>query len=181
MARLRVIFDHYEGAGDLFERAVEAVGKVGDDFGIALASHNLAMARLAAGDVAAARTVIESVLERRGSGEITYAGDDALDVLARIEHAEGRPERAIALLAAADGVRRRTHIPLWPPALERHERLLAELRSRVGDAAFDEAYARGTTVDADGAAEIALRLASGATASPAPAARGSSLSARRAS
>jgi predicted ATPase len=164
MTRLRVIFDRYEGAGDLFERAVAAVGQVGDEFGVALASHNLAMARLAAGDVAAARGVIDRVLEQRRSDGITFAGDDALDVLARIEHAEGEHQRAIALLAAADALRKRSDVPLWPPALERHEQLLADLRATVGDDAFETAYARGAMVDVDEVDEIALRLSSSVAA-----------------
>jgi predicted ATPase len=156
MGRLRVVYDRYEGAGELFERALAAVERVGDELGITLALENLAMARLAAGDLAAARATMDRVLEHRRSAGITYAGDDALDILARVEHAEGRDERAIALLAAADALRRRLHTPLWPPALERHERLLAELRETVGDAAFEAAYARGEALDVADAQELAL-------------------------
>ncbi len=169
MSRLRIVFDRYEGAGDLFERALAAVERVGDEFGLALASGNLAMARLADGDVAAARALIGRVLEQRRSEGITYASDDVLDILARIEHADGEHEPAIALLAAADSLRQRLHTPLWAPALERHERLLAELRAAVGDAAFEAAYARGATLDVDEVKEIAPDLASGTEHSPAPA------------
>jgi hypothetical protein len=160
MARLRVVFNHYDGARDLFERAVTAVELVGDDLGIALASGDLAMAKLAAGDVTAARAVMDRLLEHRHSTGIAYAGDDTLDILARVEHAEGEHERAIALLAAAEVLRERLHTPLWPLALERQERLLAELREIVGDAAFEAAYTRGATVDADDVQEIVLRLGS---------------------
>lgn len=169
MSRLRVVFDRYEGAGDLFERAVEAVGRVGDDFGVVLASHNLAMARLAAGDVPGARTVIETVLETRHSGGIDYAADDALDILARIEHEEGRAELAVALLAAADNVRKRVRIPLWEPVHERHARLLSELREELGDAAYDAAHTRGATLDIDDVQELARTLSEEPTL---PSARG---------
>jgi hypothetical protein len=67
---------------------------------------------------------------------------------------------AIALLAAAEVLRERLHTPLWPLALERQERLLAELREIVGDAAFEAAYTQGATVDADDVQEIVLRLGS---------------------
>jgi predicted ATPase len=162
MSRLRVVFDRYEGAGDLFERAVAAVERVGDDLGVALASGNLAAARLAAGDVEGARAVMNRVLEHRRSTGISYAGDDTLDILARIEHAEGEPERAIALLAAAEILRERLHTPLWPLAFERQERLLAELRAAVGDEAFEAAYARGATLDALDVGEMVDRLAGAA-------------------
>jgi predicted ATPase len=155
MSRLRVVYDRYEGAGDLFERAVAAVERVGDELGIALALGNLTMARLAAGDLVAARATINRVLQHRRSTGVTYAGDDALDILARVEHAEGHDERAIALLAGAETLRQRLRTPLWVPARERHERLLAELRENVGDAAFQAAYARGEALDVDDAQELA--------------------------
>jgi predicted ATPase len=116
MTRLRVVFGNYEGAGDLFERAVAALEQTGDELGVVLASHNLAMARVTHGDVAGARAVMERVLELRHAEGISFGADDALDILARIRRAEGEPEHAIALLAAADGIRERIHIPLWPPA-----------------------------------------------------------------
>jgi predicted ATPase len=166
MCWLRMVYDRYEDAGDLFERALATVERLGDEFGIALALGNLAMARLADGDVAAARTAICRALERRRSEGITYASDEILDILARIEHAEGEHEPAIALFGAADSLRERLHTPLWAPALERHERLLAELRAAVGSAAFEAAYARGATLDADDAQEIALRLAGATDESP---------------
>ena len=100
MCWLRMVHDRYEDAGDLFERALATVERLGDEFGIALMSANLTMARLAAGDVAGARVVIDHVLEQRHSAGITYAGDEVLDILARIEHAEGDAARAVALLAA---------------------------------------------------------------------------------
>jgi predicted ATPase len=155
MGRLRVVYDRYDGAGDLFVRAVSAVERVGDELGVALALENLTMAQLAAGDIAAARATMNRVLEHRRSAGITYAGDDALDVLARVEHAEGHAERAITLLAAAEVLRLRLHTPLWPPALERHERLLAELQEIVGEPAFDAAYARGAGLDVAEAQELA--------------------------
>lgn len=160
MTRLRVVFDRYEGAGDLFERSVAAVERVGDDFGIALASGNLAMARLAAGDVPGARAVMDRILEHRRSRGITYAADDVLDILARIEHAEGAYENAIMHLAAADVLRQRLHTPLWAPVQERQEQLLAELRHTVGEAAFETAYTRGMTFDVDDVQEMAPHLAS---------------------
>lgn len=169
MSRLRVVFDRYEGAGDLFERALAELERAGDDFGIALASGNLAMARLAAGDVAAARAVMNRVLEQRRSKGITFAADDVLDILARVEHAEGEHERAIALLAAAEVLRRQLHTPLWAPAQGRHERLLTELRTAVGEAAFEAAYAQGAALDVEDVQDIAPRLANAVEQPPAAA------------
>jgi predicted ATPase len=158
MTRLRVVFDRFEGAGDLFDRAVAAVERVGDDFGIALASGNLAMARLAAGDLTGARAVMDRLLEHRRSKGITYAADDVLDILGRIEHAEGEHEDAVTHLAAAAVLRQRLHTPLWAPVQERQDRLLAELRQTVGEAAFEAAYTRGTSLDSEDVQQIAPSL-----------------------
>ena len=158
MTRLRVIFGNYDGAGDLFERTVEALEQVGDGLGVVLASHNLAMARVVQGDVAGARAVMERVLELRHSEGITFGADDALDILGRIRRVEGEPEHAIALLAAADGIRTRIRIPLWPPAQERHQQLLADLRDEVGEPAFSAAWARSAALDTDDVQEILLLL-----------------------
>ena len=97
-------------------------------------------------------------IDEAHSAGVVYGADDALDILARIEHADGREERAIALFGAADNLRKRFDIPLWAPAHERQVRLLAELREHLGDAAFDAAYLRGTTLDIDDVQELARTL-----------------------
>jgi hypothetical protein len=98
-------------------------------------------------------------------------------ILARIEHAEGEHEHAVAHLAAAE-VLRRLHTPLWPLAQERQERLLAELREIVGEAAFVAAYTRGTKLEIEDVQEIAPNLASSLEQQPsAPHSSGQSLAA----
>ena len=162
MCRLRTVFDHYEGAGDLFERTLATVERVGDDLGVALALVNLAHAHLAAGELDATRAVIRRLLEHMASAGITYASDDLFDILARIELAEGEPLQAVELVAAAQNLREQHHTPLWPAALARHKVFLDELRASVGVEAFDEAYARGWALDLVEVRETARRLTSDA-------------------
>ena len=147
MTRLRTVFGDYTDAGDLFERGVDAVERSGDDFGIALALINLANARLAGGDIDAARSVIGRVLDHMGSTGITYASDDLLDILGRITYAEGDRERATELLAAADRLREQLGTVLWPPVVERRAYLIEELRNTLGGEQFEAAYARGRKLD----------------------------------
>jgi hypothetical protein len=116
------------------------------------------MARLAAGDLTGARAVMDRLLEHRRSKGITYAADDVLDIHGRIEHAEGEHEDAVTHLAAAAVLRQRLHTPLWAPVQERQDRLLAELRQTVGEAAFEAAYTRGTSLDSEDVQEIAPSL-----------------------
>jgi hypothetical protein len=90
---------------------------------------------------------------------IVYASADVLDVLAQIEHADGRYEPAAELLGAADALRVRLHSPLWGPAVERHERLVEELRDSLGEAAFHERYDVGQALAPGDANDLAVRIA----------------------
>jgi predicted ATPase len=158
ICRLRTVYDDYEGAGDVFERSLAAVEEIGDDLGIALSLINLADARLAAGRDAEAREVIGRLFEHMRSTGITYAGEDLLELLARIARVDGGDEHAVELLAAADSLRERLHTPRWQPALERHEAFLEALRAALGAHRFEAAYERGRAQDVAEAQEAAMRL-----------------------
>ena len=160
ICRVRTVYDDYEGAGDIFERGLATVEEIGDDLGIALSLVNLANARLATGRYDEARGAIGRLLEHMHSAGITYAGDDLLEILARIEHVDGADERAVELLAAADGLRERLNTPMWQPALERHEAFVAELRAALGEQQFEAAYERGRTQDVAEVQEAAMQLMS---------------------
>jgi len=162
MCRLRTIYDHYEDAGDLFERTLEAVERIGDDLGISLALVNLANANLDAGDVEATRAVVRRLLEHMSSTGITYAGGGLIDVLAWIAFKEGDCEQAVELVAAADRLREELGTPLWPTVFTKRARFGEELRAAVGDEAFEAAYERGRTLDPADVRENARRLSSGA-------------------
>jgi Domain of unknown function (DUF4062) len=75
---LRTIYDDYEGAEDIFERALAAVEEIGDDVGVALSLVNLANERLATGRHDDARTSIGRLLGHMHAAGITYAGDELL-------------------------------------------------------------------------------------------------------
>jgi hypothetical protein len=110
-----------------------------------------------------------SVLEdeyRRAAGkprllyvkEPAEVSDGPLETLAQLEHADGEDERAVELLSAANSLRARLHTPLWPPALARHERLLEELRERLGEEAFAASRERGAAIDPGELQEMARAL-----------------------
>ena len=63
------------------------------------------------------------------------------------------------LLGAADALRVRLHSPLWGPAVERHERLVEELRDSLGEAAFHERYDVGQALAPGDANDLAVRIA----------------------
>jgi predicted ATPase len=159
MCRLRVIYGRFEDAGDVFERALAAAEELGDELAVALSLINLACARLAGDSPMEARRFIRRSLEHMREAGIAYASADVLDVLAQIEHADGRYEPAAELLGAADALRVRLHSPLWGPAVERHERLVEELRDSLGEAAFHERYDVGQALAPGDANDLAVRIA----------------------
>ena len=158
MCRLRVVYGDYNDAGDLFERTIAAVERSGDDLGIALGLMNVARERISAGDHEGAAHVIRDCLQRMREAGMTYAGDDVLEILAELGHADGNSELAIEILAAADILRERIRTPLWPPAAARHERLVDSLVAAVGRESYDAAYDRGTRLDDNELYELAMEL-----------------------
>ena len=57
--------------------------------------------------------------------------------------ATGDAERAVHLLAAADAIRTELEVPLWAGFRERHDRVLVEARSALGEARFTAAWEKG--------------------------------------
>jgi tetratricopeptide (TPR) repeat protein len=149
MAWLRRIFARYEGAGDIFERALGASEKVGDEFEIAMALSNLAESQLAAGDVPEARQTAERGLRLLEASSSSFLVHDLLETLASCTTASNDHEQAAELLGAASAARERMHVPVWGPALGRRQQLEATLRAALGDDRFAAAQERGRTQPAD--------------------------------
>jgi hypothetical protein len=73
---------------------------------------------------------------------------------------EQEPERAVTALAAADSLRERAELKVWPIIRETEEGLAAQLRDALGDAAFQRAWALGHGLHR---AEAAALVSGGAT------------------
>jgi hypothetical protein len=157
-AWLRTVFARFDDAGDLFERALAASERVGDDLQIVMALGNLAEARLAARDPARAREAVERALTLLGASGSTYNANWLLETLARCSVADGDHAGATELVGAAEALREAIREPMWGPARERHEALLADLRRVLGDAAFRAARDRGRAKRPD---QFAISAASG--------------------
>ena len=145
MAWLRTIFARYEGAGDIFERALGAAEQVGDELAMAMALANLADAELAAGEVARARQTAERGLRLLQASNSSFVVHDLLETLAACSSATRHYERAAELLGAASAARERMRVPFWGPALDQREQLEATLRAALGDDLFETAQEQGRT------------------------------------
>jgi tetratricopeptide (TPR) repeat protein len=145
MAWLRTIFGRYEGAGDLFERALVASEQVGDELGTVMALSNLADAQFAAGEVAQAQQTAERGLRLLQTSNSSFVLHDLLETLATCSTARGEYEHAAELLGAASAARERMRVPDWGPALEQRQQMEATMRDTLGDELFSAAEERGRT------------------------------------
>jgi predicted ATPase len=63
---------------------------------------------------------------------------------ARLELAEGAPERAARLAGAAQGLRQRVGLPAWPMLRRPEAELVAQIRQALDAHRFDDAFSAGT-------------------------------------
>ena len=89
---------------------------------------------------------------------------DVLDILAKPLIAEGHAIRAAGLLGAADALRKSIGIPLQPSSYSDFDRDVATLRDRLGEQAFEDAWADRRAMSLEQAIEYALTLTEGASA-----------------
>ena len=124
--------------------------------------YELALARQAQGDLAAAAGHLHE-----GLALAAQAGDETsaayyLEALAAIAGQQDNPQRAVRLFAAARSIleaRGSGWLGAFVPRVPPGDAVLAGLRSRIGDAAFEQAQAWGRSADSKRAVEYALQEA----------------------
>ena len=144
------------GRGDftekaLFERAYELARFVDDEIATAHSATDLAELRLAAGDSAAAREVLEVALDAYEALRLYDGLSYGLEAASRLVWSEGGSAEAARLLGAADGLRAEVGVPIWGPRLARFASLVGSVRDALGDDAFAAAWEAGRTLDFDAA------------------------------
>jgi tetratricopeptide (TPR) repeat protein len=90
-----------------------------------------------------------------------------LDELAALAAVGGRDEDAARLLGAAAALREVVGVHR-DPQLDTHERILGELRGRMDEAGFEQAFERGRSLDAESARALGLDAVRDAQASASP-------------
>jgi predicted ATPase len=124
--------------------------------------YDLALARQAQGDLAGAAGHLQE-----GLALAAQAGDETsaayyLEVLAAVAGQQDNPQRAVRLFAAARSIldaRGSGWLHAFVPRAPHDDAALAALRSRIGDAAFDQAEAWGQSAGTKRAVEYALQPA----------------------
>jgi predicted ATPase/class 3 adenylate cyclase len=126
-----------------FERALQVCEAAGDRRGAAAARWWLAKVDIAAGDADAARRRLGEALRSFESFQMSAEMIGALEDQARLARVVGVPEEAARLHSAAAAARERMVLPRAPRADQRWRDEVDALRTSLGDADFDAAWAEG--------------------------------------
>lgn len=153
-----VLRGDYERARKRCEEALAVAHELGDaDVGFALNAHvNLGLAALGLGDnERAMKSFREALLLGQKIGMVPQV-IETLEGMASLMATLGEATRVARLWGAAEAARETTGISLSPGERTLHEPYLASARSRLGEAAWEEALAEGRAMSLDQAAEYAL-------------------------
>lgn len=143
-----------DDASRLFQASLSISKTIGDRKGTANTLHGLGTVAATDGDLDFAKRRYEEALRRRIEIGDRKGLVESLEGLAELEHAQkGSSERAIALFAAAAGMRKKMRAPTPGRLRARRERQLTELRVAVGDERFDSTWSYGESLSPYGAYE----------------------------
>jgi len=159
LGEIRLSQGDLDAAAQLFTDGLAVGRRAQDRFPLLISFYDLALARQAQGALADAAGHLQE-----GLALAAEAGDETsaayyLEVLAGIAGQQDNPQRAVRLLAAARSILDasgsgwlHSFVPRVPP----DDAVLAGLRSRIGDAAFEDAQAWGGSAGSRRAVEYAL-------------------------
>jgi predicted ATPase len=159
LGQVRLSQGDNDAAARLFTDGLTAARRALDLIPMLVSLYDLALARQAQGDLAGAtRHLKEGLTLAAEAGDETSAAY-YLEVLAAVAGQQNNPQRAVRLLAAARSIletRGSGWLHAYVPRAAHDDAALPALRSRIGDAAFEEAQTWGTSAGSKQAVEYAL-------------------------
>ncbi len=162
LGQIRLSQGDHDRATQLFTEGLNAARSAQDRFTILVSLYDLALSRQAQGDLTGAaerlREGVSQSAEARDEPSVAYY----IEAMAAVATMEDNPERAVQLLAAAGALlqaRGRGWLHALVPRAAHDDGVLAALRSRMGDAAFEQAWTRGRSLEGSRAVEYALQAA----------------------
>jgi predicted ATPase/class 3 adenylate cyclase/DNA-binding CsgD family transcriptional regulator len=153
---------NYLDQGDLvratahFEEDAALEREAGGKRGIMEALTSLAQLALMRGDLKQAKALFEESLTLSREVGTKIGAVNGLEGLACVAGAEGQDLRAARLFGSAEALMEATGYPLLPQESAMLEPYRASVRSRLGDAGWDEALAEGRAMSLEEVAEYAL-------------------------
>jgi predicted ATPase/DNA-binding SARP family transcriptional activator len=149
-------FHEYAAAQQALEECRDIYQSLGYQRGVALAIHNLGETAQKMGEYANARELLCESLRIRHHLGLPRGYPYSFELLAQVNEREGRYEQAVQLLAAAVTLRIHIGAPLEEVAQKHGMAVLARARARLGDVAFELAWAKGATLTTEQAIVLAL-------------------------
>jgi predicted ATPase len=162
LGQIRLAQHDNDAAAQLFTDGLAVARRAEDRIPLLVSLYDLALARQAQGDLASAAGHLQE-----GLGLAAMAGDETsaayyLEVLAAVAGQQDNPQRAVRLFAAARSIldaKGSGWLHAFVPRVQHEDAVLAALRSRIGDPAFEQARAWGRSAGSKHAAEYALQQA----------------------
>ena len=159
LGQIRLSHHDHHHAAELFTDGLSAAHHAADRFTTLISLYDLALARQAAGDLDDAADLL-----KQGLSLAAEAGDQPglayyLEALAAVTAQQDHPERAISLLAAAAALLEANGsgwLHAYVPRAPHDDTIMAGLRARTTEPAFERAQAYGRTVTVPGAVRYAL-------------------------
>jgi predicted ATPase/tetratricopeptide (TPR) repeat protein len=151
-----------DAAAQLFTDGLAVARRTQDRISLLVSLYNLALARQAQGDLAGAARHLQEGLALAGQAGDETSAAYYLEILAGIAGQQDNPQRAVRLFAAARSILDASGsgwLHAFVPPVPHDDAVLAALRSRMGDAAFQEAQAWGRSAGSKRAVEYALQQA----------------------
>ena len=159
LGQFRLSHGDHDGAAQLFTDGLSAARSARDRFSILISLYDLALSSQAQGDLTSAAQHLKEGLSLSAETEDEPTAAYYIEALAAVAEARDDPERAVHLLAAA-GALLQTEGSGWLHAYVTRaapdDGVVAALRSRMGDAAFEEAWAWGESLSGSRAEQYAL-------------------------
>jgi len=149
LGQIQLSSGDYDRAAWLFTAALDAARSIPDRFTILISLYDLALSSQARGDLDAAAALLRQGLALAGEAGDEPASAYYLEALAAIARQQDDLHRATRLLAAASAQLQASGsgwLHAYVPRAPHDESTEAELRSRMGDAAYEQAAAHGRSL-----------------------------------
>jgi predicted ATPase len=146
-------------AARMFTDGLNAARSAQEHFTILVSLYDLALSSQARADLAGATALLKEGLSLAGEAGDQPSAAYYLEAFAAVADRQDQPERAVSLLSAADALLQAKGsgwLHAYVPRAPHDDSVLSILRSRVGDAAFEQAWARGRSLDGKRALQIPL-------------------------
>ena len=159
LGQIRLSQADYEPASQLFAQGLAAARRAPDRFTMLISLYDLAASSHAQGDLSSAAAHLSEGLSLAAEAGDKTSSAYYLRGLALMATPRDNPQRAVHLLAAASALMEANGsgwLHAFLPGGRRGDEALAALRSRLGDAAFEKAWAYGRSIAGKRAVAYAL-------------------------